>query len=67
MSKIERGKGHPPRWLFIILAVGGLVACGIYIGMIRAGMNTTPNIFRAAAFGLCGLLMLWRALAVCDS
>ena len=52
----------PPRWFFSILVVGGFVACGIYLGMIRAEGVSTGHIIRAAGFGILGLLMLWGVL-----
>jgi hypothetical protein len=57
----DRSKS-PPRWLFSILAVGALVACGIYLGMIRVEGVSTGHVIRAAGFGVLGLLMLWGAL-----
>jgi hypothetical protein len=51
-----------PRWLFALLAIGGLLASGIYIGIMSiegfAGMHLT----QAAGFGLLGLLMFWGAI-----
>ena len=58
----ERSPRTPPRLLFAILAVGGFIACGIYLGMIRAGGLTTGYIIRAAIFGLFGILMMWGVL-----
>lgn len=58
----ERSLRTPPRLLFAILAVGGFIACGIYLGMIRAGESTTGHIIRAASFGLFGVLMMWGVL-----
>jgi len=52
----------PPRWFFAILTVGGLVTCGVYLGLLHAGLNTPGNIVRAVAFGIFGLLMLWGVL-----
>jgi hypothetical protein len=58
----ERSLRTPPRLLFAILAMGGFIACGIYLGMIRAGEMATGHIIRAAGFGLLGVLMMWAAL-----
>ena len=52
----------PPRWFFSILAVGAFVACGIYLGMIRAEGVLTAHVIRAVGFGVLGLLMLWGVL-----
>ena len=51
-----------PRWLFSILTVGGFIACGIYLGMIRAEGMSTIHAIRVAGFGIFGLLMLWGVL-----
>jgi len=37
----------PPRWIFLILAVGGLLAAGIFIGIMRVEGATTGNMIRA--------------------
>ncbi len=58
----ERRIKPPPRWFFSILAVGGFVACGIYLGMIRAEGVSTGRVIRAVGFGVLGLLMLWGVL-----
>jgi len=54
--------GRPPRWLFAILTVGGLLASGIYLGMMRVEGAITGHVVRAVAYGAFGLLMLWGAL-----
>lgn len=51
-----------PRWLFSVLTVGGFIACGIYLGMIRAEGVSTGYVIRVIGFGLFGLLMLWGVL-----
>jgi hypothetical protein len=58
----ERRVRPPPRWFFSILAVGALVACGIYLGLMRAEGVSTGYLIRAAAFGVLGLLMQWGVL-----
>ncbi len=52
----------PPRWMFAILVVGGFIACGIYIGMIRIDGASTGHVVRAIGFGIMGLLMLWGVI-----
>ena len=52
----------PPRWFFSTLAAGTFVACGIYLGMIRAAGVSTGYVARAVGFGVLGLLMLWGVL-----
>ena len=58
----ERRMKAPPRWFFSILTVGGFVACGIYLGMMRAEGVSTGHVIRAVGFGVLGLLMLWGVL-----
>ncbi|MFH2039736.1 MAG: hypothetical protein ABIJ65_09915 [Chloroflexota bacterium] len=52
-----------PWWLFALLAVGTLVACGIYLGIISREGATLVNVIKVAGFGITGLLMAWGALA----
>jgi hypothetical protein len=58
----DKAKGGPPRWVFTILMVGGFVACGIYLGMMRVEGATTGNTIRALGFGVFGLVALWGVL-----
>jgi hypothetical protein len=51
-----------PRWLFAILAIGGLLASGIYIGIMSVEGFAGMRLVQAAAFGLLGLLMFWGAI-----
>ena len=56
------GIKRPPRWLFTVLAVGALLASGIYLGMIRVEGISTGHVIRASAYGVFGLLMMWGVL-----
>jgi len=56
-------RSRPPRWVFAIPMVGGLLACGIYLGMMRVAGVSTGDLVRAIGFGLLGLGMLWAVLA----
>jgi hypothetical protein len=58
----ERTTKLPPQWFFFILSVGSFVACGIYLGTIRAEGVSTWHVVRAAGFGVLGLVMLWGVL-----
>ena len=51
-----------PWWLFALIAVGALVASGIYLGILSVERVSAGHIVRAAAFGLLGLVMLWGAI-----
>jgi hypothetical protein len=53
----------PPRWLFTILMVGGLVTSGIYLGIMRAQGVSTEHLLQAIGYGFFGLFMLWGVLA----
>jgi hypothetical protein len=52
-----------PRWLFAVLAIGGLLAAGIFIGVMSVAGLTGSRIIQAAGFTIFGLLMFWGALA----
>ena len=58
----ERKSGSPPRWIFAFLTVGGFLASGVYLGMIRVEGAATGDVVRAAAFGALGLLSLWGVM-----
>lgn len=52
----------PPRWMFLLLSIGGAWASGIYLGKVTiegvSGTFLTPMI----GFGVMSLLMAWGAL-----
>jgi hypothetical protein len=48
--------------MFIVLTVGGLVASGIFVGIMRVEGATTGNVIRVIGYGVFGLVMLWRAV-----
>jgi len=52
-----------PRWLFALLAIAGLLASGIYIGVMSVEGFTGMRLVQAMGFGILGLLMFWGALA----
>ena len=54
-------KNRAPWWLFAVVAVGALLASGIYIGIMSVEGTTTPHVAQAIAFGLLGMIMLWGA------
>ena len=60
MNKAE--KGSFPRWLFAILAIGGLMASGIYLGIMSIEGFTNVRLAQTAGFGIMGLIMFWGAL-----
>ena len=52
-----------PRWLFAMLAISGLVASGVYLGIISVEGISGLRLAQAAGFGFLGLLMFWGALS----
>jgi hypothetical protein len=56
-------RGGPPRWVFTTVMVGGFVACGLYIGIMRVEGASAGHLIRAIGFGVLGFLMLWGVLA----
>lgn len=60
---IDKRKKQFPKWLFAILAIGGLVAAGIFIGIMSINGITLLRLVQAGAFNIFGLLMFWGALS----
>lgn len=56
-----------PSWLFALLAVGGLVASGIFIGISSVLGYSGMRLIQSVGFGIFGLLMLWGALSGCQT
>ena len=50
-----------PRWLFAILAIGALLASGVFVGIMSVAGLTAVRIAQAAGYGLLGLVMFWGA------
>jgi hypothetical protein len=51
----------PPRWLFLALTIGSLLASGIYIGKIVFLDAAAGSILQAVIFGVLGVLWLLMA------
>jgi hypothetical protein len=55
----EKMTGNPMspvlRWLFFVVAVGSLIACGIYVGTAMRDPDTSARLLRALMFLLLGL------------
>jgi len=58
----KTGKQSFPRWIFAIIAIGGLLASGIFLGIMSIEGFTGSRIAQAAGFGLLGLIMFWGAI-----
>jgi hypothetical protein len=54
-------KNRVPWWLFGIIAVGALLASGIYLGIMSVEGSTGLRLVQAIGFGLLGLIMFWGA------
>jgi hypothetical protein len=55
-------KGSFPKWIFAILAIGGLLASGIFLGIMTIEGFTNMRLAQTVGFGLMGLLMFWGAI-----
>jgi hypothetical protein len=54
-------KSRVPWWLFAVIAVGALLASGVYLGITSAQGSTTIHIAQAVGFGVLGLITFWGA------
>jgi len=54
----ERKPRPPPRWLLAVVMAGSFLACGIYLGLIKAEGAATGDVVRVAVYGAVGFLML---------
>ena len=54
-------KRRVPWWVFAVIAVGALLACGTYLGIMSVEGPSTGHLVRAVVFGVLGLVMLWGA------
>lgn len=50
-----------PRWLSALIAIGCLLAAGIYIGIFSVEGVTPVRIMQSVSFGCLGLILLWGA------
>jgi len=51
-----------PKWIFAILAIGGLLASGIFLGIMSVEGFTNLRLAQAIGFGLMGLIMFWGTI-----
>jgi len=52
----------PPRWMFLLLSVGGAWASGIYLGKLTLEGSSSALLVRIIGFGVLGLIMAWGEL-----
>lgn len=55
--------GSLPRWMFLLLALGGAWASGIYLGKITIVGASSGLLIPTLAFAAMALLMGWGAYA----
>ncbi len=61
---MKNNKSHTtPWWLFAAIAIGALVASGIYIGIMSVEGANNNHLIKASAFAVLGLVMFWGAFA----
>jgi hypothetical protein len=53
----------PPRWMFLLLSIGGAWASGIYLGKISIEGASTALLIPMIGFAALGLIMAWGALS----
>ena len=58
----KTNKASFPKWLFAIIAIGALIACGIFIGILSVEGFTILRSIQAVGFGILGLIMFWGAI-----
>lgn len=58
----NESKSSFPRWLFCLLAIGGLLAGGIFIGIMSVEGISGLRFMQAAGFTIFGFVMFWGAL-----
>jgi len=46
-----------PRWIFAMIAIGMLIACGIFIGRLTCEGFSIMRLLQALVFGILGLTM----------
>ncbi len=59
----KTGKQSFPRWGFAIIAIGGLLASGIYLGIMSGEGFAGMRLVQAIGFGGLGLIMFWGAVS----
>jgi hypothetical protein len=52
-----------PRWMFLLLTIGGAWASGIYLGKMTIAGISTGLLIPTLLFGAMALIMAWGAYA----
>ncbi len=58
----ENKVGSFPRWIFAFIAIGGLLASGIFLGIMSIEGFTGMRLAQATGYGIMALLMFWGAI-----
>ncbi|NIM95008.1 MAG: hypothetical protein GTO18_15010 [Anaerolineales bacterium] len=53
----------PPRWMLLLLSIGGAWASGIYLGKITIEGASTSLLVPMICFGAMALIMGWGAIS----
>ena len=53
----------PPRWMFLLLSIGGAWASGVYLGKISLEGSSAGLLVPMIGFGVMGLIMALGALS----
>jgi len=61
---MEKGRIRiPPRWMFLLLTIGGAWASGVYLGKITIEGASTGLLIPMISFGVMSLIMAWGAIS----
>jgi hypothetical protein len=58
---IENKQQSFPRWIFAFIAIGGLLASGIYLGIMSIEGFAGMHLAKAIGYGIMSLVMFWGA------
>lgn len=53
----------PPRWMFLLLSIGGAWASGVYLGKITIEGTSLGLLVPLISFGVLGLIMVFGTLS----
>jgi len=59
--KMNKTKLEFPRWIFAVIAIGGLLASGLFLGIMSVEGYNFLRLAQALGFGVVGLVMFWGA------
>jgi len=56
-----KDKAKFPRWIFAVIAIGGLLASGLYLGIMSTEGYSNLRLVQSLGYGMMGLVMFWGA------